>query len=219
MSILTNLIGKQVNVKLAGDKSFEGILTDEGQNILVLYNGQEYYYIPLIHIISISNVTGDKIVNSIEDSIMKEMNVISYRNILTNVKRNFVEISVKSNLTFHGYILNILSDYLVFYSPVFKTMYLSLAHLKWLRLYNQNRNPYNLTKESFPDDLMNGPMSHSLESQLKKIEGKIIVIDGGSDSMKIGLLNKVDNSLIELVQASGEINYLRLSHIKSIHVP
>ncbi|MFF2878833.1 DUF2642 domain-containing protein [Gottfriedia sp. NPDC057991] len=221
MSILTNLMGKQVYITLAGDKSFEGILTEAGQNILVIYNGQDYYYIPLIHVhkIRISNMTKEKIANPIEDSIVKEMDVISYRKILTNIKRNFVEINVIGNLTFHGYILRVVSDYLVFYSPVFKTMYISLAHIKWLKPYGQIRIPYNLTKESFPDNPIYGSVSLSLESQLKNVEGKIIVIDGGTDTFKIGLLNKVDNNLIELVQASGEITYIRLTHIKSVHFP
>lgn len=221
MSILTNLIGKKVYVKLAGDKSLEGILTDEGKNILVLYNGQDYYYIPLIHVhkIIMSNLTQENALNPIEDSIVKEMDVISYREILENVKRDIVEINVVGNLNFHGYITHVLSDYLVFYSPIFNTMYISLAHLKWLKLFNHQRTPYNLTKESFTGNPKIGFESLTLESQLKNLEGNIITIDGGIDSEKSGLLSRVDNDLIELVQANGEFTYSSLNHIKTVHLP
>ncbi|WP_192601985.1 DUF2642 domain-containing protein [Bacillus sp. OAE603] len=203
-----------------GDKPFEGILTDEGQNIIVLFNGQDYYYISLSHVhkLGIDRMSNEKIANPNVDTFMKDSEDISLRTVLSNVKRNYVEIKVKRNLTFHGYILQVLNDYLVFYSPLFKTMYISLAHIKWVRLYNQERNPYNLSNETFPFKPINGSVELTLREQLELIQGTIIVIDGGIDTLKIGLLKKVDDNMVEIVQANGEISLIGLVHIKSVHV-
>jgi len=216
-----SLLGKQVFVQLSGDKHFEGILTDSGKDVLVVYNGLKFYYIPWIHIhrVSLSNNFREKIDDPIEPSIAEDIGMISYRKILTNAKGIFTEIYVTGNITFHGYITNVLSDYIVFYSPVFKMMYISLSHLKWLTPYNHNTNPYTLENESLPVHPSNIPLLRSFDAQLKKEEGKLVVFDGGIDPMKIGLIKNVENNLIELTAANGEIAYLRLNHIKSFHLP
>lgn len=221
MSDVATLLGKQVTVKLSGDQIFEGILTDIGQDILVIFNGLKYYYIPWMHIhmVHLSLQLKEKINEPIEPSIGEELETISYRKILINAKGIFSEIYVTGNITFHGYIIGVLSDYFVFYSPVFKTMYISLSHLKWITPYNHRVIPYNLSNKSLPVHPSNSPLHRSLENQLKKNEGKLVIFDGGSDPMKIGLLNKVENNLIELFVASGEIVHLKLSHIKSVHLP
>jgi hypothetical protein len=58
-----------------------------------------------------------------------------------------------------------------------------------------------------------------LEEQLKQLEGKLVVFDGGEDPMKIRLLKKVKDDLIELAVANGKSIYLTLTHIKSVHTP
>ena len=42
------------------------------------------------------------------------------------------------------HITGIMNNYFVFQSPVYKTMYISLNHLKWLIPYAQNDKPYGL---------------------------------------------------------------------------
>ncbi|MFB7142379.1 MULTISPECIES: DUF2642 domain-containing protein [unclassified Bacillus (in: firmicutes)] len=221
MSYIDSLQGRQVFVLLSGDIAFEGILTDAGQDILVLYNGRKYYYIPWIHVhrVHLSELSNEKIPQPIEPSIANEIESISYRKVLTNARGIFSEIYVTGNLTFHGYITNVLSDYIVFYTPVFKTMYISFSHLKWLTPYNDNVTPYSIDNVKFPINPSNVPFVRSFESQLKKEEGKLVVFDGGNDPMKIGLLNSVENSVLEISVASGDIVYLRLNHIKSVHLP
>lgn len=221
MSDVATLLGKRVTVKLSGDQIFEGILTDLGQDVLVIFNGLKYYYIPWMHVhmMYLSQNLKEKIDDPIEPSISEELESISYRKILINAKGIFSEIYVTGNITFHGYIISVLSDYLVFYSPVFKTMYISLSHLKWITPYNHRVIPYNLTNESLPVNPSNTSLHRSFENQLRKEEGKLVVFDGGSDPMKIGLLNKVENNVIKLFVASGEIVHLKLSHIKSVHLP
>ncbi|MEH6940070.1 DUF2642 domain-containing protein, partial [Bacillus sp. JJ664] len=90
---------------------------------------------------------------------------------------------------------------------------------KWITPYNHRVIPYNLTNESLPVNPSQTSLHRSFENQLRKEEGKLVVFDGGSDPMKIGLVNKVENNIITLFVASGEIVHLKLSHIKSVHLP
>lgn len=220
---LMQLLNKQIIVKLSGGKFFEGILTDIGNDILVLFDGQRFIYIPLLHVhkIKLSNKINGEIDQPIEFSLSEKVESISYRSILTNSKGLLTEIRVVGDQSLYGYITNVLNDYLVFYTPVYKTMLISLHHLKWLTLYNSNVNPYtlNLNIESLPIKLSNAPLQRSLEKQLKEVEGNLVVFDMGKDPDKIGLLKKVENDLIELVIENGETMYLKLTHIKSVHVP
>ncbi|WP_342047088.1 DUF2642 domain-containing protein [Bacillus sp. OTU530] len=220
------LLNKQIIVKLSGGKFFEGILTDIGVDILVLFDGQRFIYIPLLHVhkIRLSDNINGEIDQPIEFSLAEQIESISYRSILTNSKGRLTEIRVVGDQSLHGYITNVLNDYLVFYTPVYKTMLISLNHLKWLTLYNSNVTPYtpytlNLNIDSLPTKLSNTSLQHSLEKQLKEVEGNLVVFDMGKDPDKIGLLKKVENNLIELVIENGETMYLKLTHIKSVHVP
>lgn len=215
------LLKKQIIAKITGEKFFEGILTDVGNDILVLFDGQRYLYIPLLHVhkIKLSDKTNGEISQPTGFSLSEQVKSISYRSILTNAKGLFTEIQVVGNQSLHGYITNVLSDYLVFYTPVYKTMLISLHHLKWLTLYNPNVTPYTLSIESLPIKLSNTPLQRSWEEQLKKVEGNLVIFDMGEDPDKIGLLKKVKDNLIELVTANGETMHLKLTHIKSVHVP
>jgi hypothetical protein len=215
------LLKKQIIVKISGEKFFEEILTDIGNDILVLFDGQRFLYIPLLHVhkIRLSDNINEEIDQPIGFSLSEQVKSISYRSILTNSKGLFTEIQVVENQSLHGYITNVLNDYLVFYTPVYKTMLISLYHLKSLTLYNSNVTPYTLNIESLPIKLSNTPLQCSLEEQLKKVEGNLVVFDMGKDPDKIGLLKKVEDNLIELVTANGETMYLKLTHIKSVHVP
>ncbi|WP_028401231.1 hypothetical protein [Bacillus panaciterrae] len=221
MKNIMQLLKKQIIVKITGEKFFEGILTDVGNDILVLFDGQRYLYIPLLHVhkIKLSDKTNGEISQPTGFSLSEQVKSISYRSILTNAKGLFTEIQVVGNQSLHGYITNVLSDYLVFYTPVYKTMLISLHHLKWLTLYNPNVTPYTLSMESLPIKLSNTPLQRSWEEQLKKVEGNLVIFDMGEDPDKIGLLKKVKDNLIELVTANGETMHLKLTHIKSVHVP
>ena len=219
MSAIQQLIGEQVIVLLSGNNTFHGILTDTGSDIIVLFNGEQYIYIPLLHVHSINRnkEPEDYVIQPTDSSIVEEMDSISYRKTLTYAKGTFVEIYVTGNLTFHGYITNVLNDYFVFYSPVFKQMFISLSHLKWLSPYHKNIRPYNLSQENFPVSPSNIPIIRSLGDQLKREVGKLVVFDGGHNPLKIGLLSNIEQNMIEIVVANGDTLYHNLDHIKSVH--
>ena len=60
---------------------------------------------------------------------------------------------------------------------------------------------------------------NTFEEQLKKLENQIVILDGGDNPEKIGLLQKVSNNKAILITADGETVYRNLDHIKTIQLP
>lgn len=217
---LNNLVGSYVEIEITGKTYIIGELVDIGLDILVIFDGKKHLYIPLIHMHSIKKTepVDETNLNDSEASIIKDSSdSISYRKILNNAKGRFVEIYVTGNNSIHGYITRVLNDYFIFYSPVYKTMFISLNHLKWLTPYSTNLTPYTL---ELPAQLSNIPISRTFEEQIKKQEKKLVVFDLGDHPNKTGLLNSVNNdNTLELITANGEPIYWKLAHIKSMHLP
>lgn len=220
---LKQIIGKQIDLEISGGIFLQGILVDLSLDIIVLYNGKDYLYIPHVHIqnVKLSTELNDELLqgDKIEVPFRDDENDISYRKTLLNAKGRFVQIYIIGDKAIHGYITNILNDYFVFYSPVYKTMLISLNHLKWLIPYRSSLTPYTLGNEALPVKPTNSPMQRSLEEQLKKCEGSLVILDCGDHPMKIGLLKQVQNSMIQLVLANGEFVYWKISHIKAVYFP
>lgn len=219
---MQNLIGQKVELEVTGKTIFQGILIDLGQDILVLFNGKDYFYIPLLHV---HNIRSNELIeleynNSYSVApINEEQTAISFRKTLLNAKGRFVEIFVTGNKSLHGYVTNVLNDYFSFYSPVYKTMLISMNHMKWLTPYQTDLTPYTLDTKALPVKPSGITLQRSLEDQLKKMEGNLIVFDIGDHHLKIGLLKQIENNIAELIIASGESVYWKISHLKSIHTP
>jgi hypothetical protein len=218
MSDLRQLVGKQVKVEISGKNSCKGILIDLGLDILVLYNGQQYLYIPLVHVqhLEFDSSPDEEIENPNQVPFGHQTESISYRKILEHAQGRFVEIYVTGNKSIHGYITSLMDDYFVFYSPVYKTMYISLNHLKWLIPYQSNVVPYSI--QSLPFHPSPVTLSRTVKEICKKFKGKLVIFDLGDHPNKTGLLNKMDtnNHMIELVIANGETIYWNLQHLKTI---
>lgn len=220
MDLFQKKLGAVIDVELLGDKLHTGILVDAGQDILVLYNGERYIYIPSFHILNVSMNTQKK---STDFSALTEKPInsdkISYRKMLMNSKGVFTEIFVSGFQPVHGYITHIMTNYFEFYSPVYKTMFIPLVHLKWLIPYSDYHTPYLLDKKCFPVNPSDLPLSRSFEEQLRKLEGKIVVFDLGRTPNKIGLLKEIDNNIVHMITAEGKTFYTNIQHIKSVHSP
>lgn len=214
-------VGKSVEVELSGHIVHGGRLMDCGQDVLVIYDGSKYLYIPSPHVQHIKEDTemsypiDKKSMAPIED----DSNTISYRKILSNAKGGFAEIYVTGEQTLHGYITNVMNDYFTFYSPVYKTMLVSLDHMKWLTPYQNGRTPYDLNNNQFPVTPSNISLSRTMEEQLKKFVGKLVVFDAAERPEKIGLLSQIEGKLVELITAREEKVYLNLKHLKTVHLP
>jgi hypothetical protein len=221
MAGIKELVNQEVQIEISGKTYFNGLLIDSGLDIIVLFDGAKFLYIPLLHIHNIkkSELPEEIKLTEQDPSIIDKGEKISYRKILTNAKGRFVEIYVTGNKSIHGYITSILNDYFVFYSPVYKTMFISLHHLKWLTPYSTNLTPYTLNNEALPVQPTSLPLARSFEEQLKKFEGKLVVFDTGDNRDKIGLIKTVNNNIIELINANGETIFWKLHHLKSVHLP
>ncbi|WP_085992588.1 DUF2642 domain-containing protein [Oceanobacillus senegalensis] len=216
MNLLNSYIQKQIEVKLSGKKRHFGLLLEQGSDVIVIYNGEDYVYIPYMHIQKIKNADGEDIRMNKEDEI-QITDHLSIRKVLTTSKGIFAEISVTDTETIHGYVTSILNDYFVFYSPVYKTMFIPFKHLKWLIPYHRHQTPYALEREKFPVKPSNITLARTLAIQLEKLKGQIIVLDLGLATDKIGQLKRISDNYLELATAREDPVLINLHHIKSVH--
>lgn len=221
MHYLKTYIGQQVELELSEDMYMHGLLVRVGLDILILYNDTEYIYIPHtnIHCIKLRTSLDTLLYEDCgELPLFQEDPSISYRKTLLYAKGQFVKIYVAGKII-HGYITNVCNDYFVFYSPVYKTMCISLQHVKWLIPYHSGVTPYTLRSEALPVTPTSIAMQRSLDEQLKKMQNTLLVLDYGEHPLKIGLLKKVYDGAIQLIAADGQEMYWRISHIQTIHSP
>jgi hypothetical protein len=218
---LRSYLGKFIDIEITGGRVHQALLIDIGPDIVVVYNGVNFLYIPFIHIHYIKQSIEDSIemYTPPEVPIENGAEMISYRKVLNNAKGLFVEIYITGNQTIHGYFTSVMNDYFVFYSPVHHTTFISLNHLKYLIPYAPNSTPYSLSQNHFPFNPTNVPLARTFDQQLKKVEGKIVVLDLGETPNKIGLLREIKDGIIELVTAKGEIFYWNVNHIKTVNLP
>ncbi|MEY2195702.1 DUF2642 domain-containing protein [Neobacillus sp. BF23-41] len=216
-------IGIQIEVEISGGVIHKGILTDAGLDIIVLYDGRtdSYLYIPFVHVQRLKETILDEEYTSYNPPSEKpiETDVISFRKSLTIAKGLFVKVYVTGNKSIHGYITSIMNDYFVFHSPVYKTMFISMNHVKWLIPYPPNKIPYSLNKENLPLVPISTPLARSFDEQMKRLENQLVIIDGGENTEKIGLLQKIRNNKMILITADGETVCRNLEHIKTIQLP
>ena len=223
MTVFKDLIGRNIEIEISGKNFYSGILVDSGLDILVLYVGrsQRFFYIPTVHIQRVKEAKIDK--SSVVYELPEEKPLepdslsISFRGILTNAKGRFVEVYVTGNKSIHGYLTSIMNNHFVFYSPIYKTVFISMDHVKWLIPYPEHSTPYSISNQTLPAAPASIPLARSFEDQCKKLENQLVVIDGGESSEKIGLLQKVWNNRLTLITAEREIVYRNLEHVKTIH--
>lgn len=222
MNNFDNYIGEQVELTASGNINLSGILVDTGANIIVLYDGKDFLYIPLVHVhyLDFNSDDSESIAQPNQlPSWIQDNDSISLRKILYNAKGVFSEIFVTSNQSIHGYVTNVMNDYFTFFSPVHKTMFIPLQHLKWLIPYPHNHRPYSLSNENLPLTPSAIPASRTFEEQCKRHIGKVAVFDLGKHPNKVGKLVNVQNGYVEIVIARNKTIYTNLQHIKSVQFP
>lgn len=222
MNGIKSLIGHWVRLELSGNILFTGKLIDYGPDILVIHSGRDYFYIPLSHVHYLTrSLEENEEHDQQEESVPLDLlgDSISYRKMLVHAKGIFVEIFVSGNQSIHGYITGIMNDYIEFYSPVFKTLYISMYHIKFLIPNLTNRTPYSLSKEHYPVQPSKLTLARTFEQQVNKMVGKFVVLDLLQNPNKIGLLRSMEQQLLELTTANGEHYYWSFKHIKTIHLP
>lgn len=218
-----DLLGKYIEVEISGGVFHKGTLIDAGLDIIVIHDGRtnSFLYIPFVHVQRLKETSLEVEDKSYDPPSEKpiEIDAISYRKILMTAKGLFVKVYVTGNKSIHGYLTSIMNDYFVFHSPVYKSMFISMNHVKWLIPYPSNTTPYSLNNQNLPLKPVSTPLARSFDEQLKKLENQLVILDGGDNPEKIGLLQKVQNNKVTLITAEGETVYRNLEHIKSIQLP
>src|SRR3954471_13953659 len=215
-------IGKYIKIEISGKKSIYGLLVDIGSDLWVLFNGIDYLYIPTIHIQNwqfMKQYEIDEITFNDEPvPIYNHNEEISLRKTLTAAKGIFTEIYVTSNQALHGYIISIMNNYFVFYSPIYKTMFISLNHLKWLIPYTNNQRPYGLSNASLPVSPSSLSFARSFEVQIEKLTGELIVFNIAENENVIGRIQSINNNFVELISAKEDPIHINFQHIKTVHM-
>lgn len=221
-NVYSAFTGEAVMIELTGKKAINGFLIEVGSEVLIVYNGDDYIYISTSHIKNMSVVSKESI-GIDEPSVspqLEQEDQLSLRKILTTAKGVFLEIYTTGNQPIHGYITGIMNNYFAFYSPVYKTMYISLQHLKWLIPYSTNLSPYRLSKENLPVNPSNSiTLARSFEVQLEKLSGHLVVLNLGVQEEMIGKIERVSDNIMELITAKGESTFLNMQHIQTVHLP
>ncbi|PRX72887.1 hypothetical protein B0G93_12151 [Bacillus sp. V-88] len=221
-NVYSAFTGEAVMIELTGKKTINGYLIEVGSEVMIVYNGDDYIYISTSHIKNMAVVSKESI-GIDEPSVspqLEQEDQLSLRKILTTAKGVFLEIYTTGNQSIHGYITGIMNNYFAFYSPVYKTMYISLQHLKWLIPYSTNLSPYRLSKENLPVNPSNSiTLARSFEVQLEKLSGHLVVLNLGVQEEMIGKIERVSDNIMELITAKGESTYLNMQHIQTVHLP
>jgi hypothetical protein len=223
MNILHPLVGKPVEIEISGKiLPIQGNLIELGSDILVIYNGTDFLYIPSIHVQNIKQAIKVDFESADLPAVPleKQADSIEYRKMLINATGMFVELYVIGNHTIHGYLKSVMNDFLVLISPDYNAVWISLNHIKYLIPYNNDSTPYLVKKEHFLlEKPANVTLADTVEQQLKKLVGQFIVLDFGENSNKIGLLKKYEDQILELSTVKGSSVYIYLEHVKTIHLP
>ncbi|WP_391120544.1 DUF2642 domain-containing protein [Psychrobacillus sp. L3] len=219
--IIQNLMKEIVQIEVSGKKQINGTVIDLGSDIMVLFNGQDFMYIPINHVQSFR--VGRNNEYDIQDptefpSIIADDNSqeLSIKEVLNQAKGNYVELFVTNDKPLHGYIKQTMSNYFEFFSPIYKTMYISMNHLKWLIPYSQNESPYGIGDKKLLQ-ISNDSLSSTFEAQVENLIDKIVVLNIGSNNSKIGKIKDVHEQIVEIQPARTHSIYVNLDHIQTLH--
>ncbi|GAB6182032.1 hypothetical protein JCM14036_33510 [Desulfotomaculum defluvii] len=219
MDFLTDNIGKHMIIELAG-KTQEGILVDCGLDIAVLFNGQNYVYLPVAHIRHLRLCIFNNLdpPNTIIGPINVSTDRISYRQILERAKGLFIEIAVVGDHLIYGYIKEVFIDYLVFFSPVYNTILVPFEHLKWLCLLNSDQTYYTLNVQDINKGTISFNTAPTFKEQFQHIIGRIIQINMENSPYNSGLLKDITGEFINLITAKEERVFINIKHIQLIQL-
>lgn len=221
-NIIQSLIKEVVRVEVSGKRLINGTVIDSGSDVIVLFNGIDYVYIPVDHIqrFGIYDDNEEDIQAPSESpniTALENEKELTFREVLTQAQGNYVEIYVTNGQPLHGYIMSLMNDYFIFYSPIYKTMYISIQHLKWLIPYSKNESPYGMNNQTNLVQSNGQLLANTFKEQVEKFQNTIVVLNIGGDKSHIGKINNVEEQIVEIKGARTNSYYLNLDHIKTLH--
>ena len=210
-----------VTVSLIGDQLFKGIIFDSGSDIIVLFNGENFIYIPVSHIEYIVAETPDTEFAVPSDSpiipLDNNKKNLTFESILKEAKGINQEICIINKKYLYGTVLEVMDDYLVFFSPVYKRTYIPINHIKWLIPYTPNERPYGLSEAEFSWKQADEGFEANFEKQLAVLLNKLIVLNMGEKTHHIGKVKSINGKMLELKTAKEKRTYVNIEHIQTIH--
>ncbi|MBB6023391.1 hypothetical protein HNR77_004491 [Paenibacillus sp. JGP012] len=215
-------LGKTIEFELSGCKlPIQGEVIDVGEDIMVVYGNQRYIYVPLHHLQTMHFTRSEENTTNMNvpapDPEMDHNN-ISYRKVLMNARGKFSEISI-GRRTLHGYITSIMNDYFIFYSPLHQSVYVSIHHLKYIIPSPSNSRPFAMDHQHFPIQPSSISLSRTLDQQLQKMVGELVILNLDYKPEQTGLLKNVNDKLIEVIDAEGCTRFMHTSHVQTLHLP
>ncbi|RDI41590.1 DUF2642 domain-containing protein [Falsibacillus pallidus] len=218
--LIQPFIGETITIELSGKKIVKGVLLEVGSDIVVLYNGEDFLYVPSVHIQYFCKSDKEDSVSIPSDApSLNSEDEISFRKTLNAARGRFAEIYTTGNQPLHGYITSVMNNYFVFYSPVYKTMLIAIQHVKWLIPYTDQQTPYALDQQKLPVNPAPFTLGRTYEVQIEKLVGELVIFNIGDTFHHIGKINRFEDNIIELVTAREEKYYLNMHHIKTMHLP
>lgn len=212
---------KYVTVCLVGDHLFKGVIFDSGSDIIVLFTGENFFYIPFSHIEYIVADTPDTEFSEPSNypSIFTNRNQkdLTLASILKQAIGVYQEICIISKKSLYGTVLDVLEDYIVFYSPIYKELYIPIEHIKWLVPSMLNERPYSLSEEEFNWQQVEQDFKGNFIMQLATLVNKLVVINFGEKIHHIGKVKSITNRVLELTIAKDKSMYINLEHVQIIH--
>ena len=219
--IIQSLLKEYVQIEVSGKKVLKGKLIDVGTDIMVIFNGTDYMYIPIDHIHSYCALKNNELdtLAPIESSSIKtggNNHELTLRVTLHQAQGKSTEIYLIDDQPLHGYITQIMDNYFEFYSPIYKTMYISTKHLKWLIPYPTNECPYGLNNTN-SQPLVTEASVNTFKNKIENYTDKLIVFNIGGSKSHIGTIKNVEEQVVELETARAVKDYINIDHIKTIH--
>ena len=210
-----------VTVSLVGDNLFKGIIFDSGRDIIVLFNGEDFIYIPVSHIEYIVASTPDtefvapsNIPSILSNNLQKDL---TFDSILKEAKGIYQKICIINKKYLHGTILDVLDDYIVFYSPIYKKIYIAKKHVKWLIPYSLNKRPYDLSESELNWQQIEKGFKENFTEQLVELLNKLVVLNLGDKIHHTGKIQSLSNQMLELKTVNEKSMYINIEHIQTIH--
>jgi len=213
-----------VEVEVSGKKVIRGTVIDLGTDVIVLYNGENFVYIPITHIQRFKkdyNNNNEEYIHAPTELpiiyVNESKEVINLAEVLIQAKGKSVEMHVTDHHSLHGHITDIQQNYFSFYSPIYKTMYISTDHVKWLIPYAQNMNPYGIANTLDTELLNKILLKNTFAEQIGNLKDTLVILNAGGQREHLGKIIDVDDQIIEFQNARMSTTYFNLDHIKTIH--
>lgn len=212
-------IGEPVCVDLFGKKELIGILVDFGSDILVLFSQNDFYYIPLFHIRAIRSLSAEEAgsLSQSNSSITLSFDEqLSVKEILQAAAKGiFIKLNVTPSHSIHGYITHVLDNYLVLFSPVYRTIFIPIHHIKFLVPYPEGFLPYGIDFTKSAVSAIPTPLA-AFEDQLAKLKDSFVTVNVEEKDSINGLLLGKEAGFIELQTVNGRQVHLNIQHIKTV---